>query len=201
MSNEYGAYQSWEKLLNPQKLKSNLIQASIFLTSYELLKNLIVGKLKTFYSSGFKESGLIIDDEYNAEVLSLHKKPFLASCKWFQDMNAITEKDMGLIHDIVLQRNKVAHELPSIIGEFGVDINLQLLLDMQYIENKITKWWVKNIELDINPAYENLDMDEIDIEGVQGTTGIFLQLLFNVANGRDDELQKIYEAMFKQYKG
>jgi hypothetical protein len=41
---------AWEKFLDPQKLKQSLIEASIFITAYELLKEEIIDPPKFFFT-------------------------------------------------------------------------------------------------------------------------------------------------------
>jgi hypothetical protein len=40
---------AWDKFLDPQKLKRSLIEASIFITAYELLKEEIIDRPKSFF--------------------------------------------------------------------------------------------------------------------------------------------------------
>jgi len=45
------AFKNWEEFLNPDKLKLALIQASIYLTSYEIFKNSTIEKLRDFFTN------------------------------------------------------------------------------------------------------------------------------------------------------
>jgi hypothetical protein len=41
-------FENWESFLNPEKLKQNLIRASIFISTYEVLKSRIVDEIRDF---------------------------------------------------------------------------------------------------------------------------------------------------------
>jgi len=64
MNNEIKFNSDWAKFFDPDGIKSNLIRCSLFLISYELLKNSIVDKIKDFYSIGFDETGLLYSEDY-----------------------------------------------------------------------------------------------------------------------------------------
>ncbi len=49
---------SWERFLDPDSLRSNLIIASIFITAYEMLEDSIVDRIRTFFINGFNEDGM-----------------------------------------------------------------------------------------------------------------------------------------------
>jgi hypothetical protein len=42
----------WEKFLNPDSLKANLVRASVYLASYELLKSAVVENPRGFINMG-----------------------------------------------------------------------------------------------------------------------------------------------------
>ncbi|GAI34251.1 unnamed protein product, partial [marine sediment metagenome] len=73
---------SWERFLNPEILRTNLIVASLFITAFEMLKDSIIGHIRDFFTNGFDENGWIIDDKYKTEVLSKNKSPLYASLAW-----------------------------------------------------------------------------------------------------------------------
>jgi hypothetical protein len=58
------AEDSWDKFLNPETLRANLIAASIFITSYEILK------------------GSIIDPRNGSCRVKIEEAHFCASCCW-----------------------------------------------------------------------------------------------------------------------
>ena len=51
------AFRSWDKLLNPEELRKNLVRVSIFLTAYEFLHQALIEHLQGFFSDGFDGNG------------------------------------------------------------------------------------------------------------------------------------------------
>ena len=57
---------SYEKLLNPQKLKANLILASLYLTAYEMMRSSIMDHVRGLFYLGDEERE---KGRYNKKVL------------------------------------------------------------------------------------------------------------------------------------
>lgn len=51
---------SWERFLNPESLKENLVISSLYITSFEILKDSIISKIKDFFIEGIDEKVLYI---------------------------------------------------------------------------------------------------------------------------------------------
>lgn len=116
-----------QKIINPATIKKNLVVASLFVTTYEILRTSIVDKPKGFLNlaQGFTLDGtepLTYSAKYRKEIIDLvipeisQKKgefhDFYASCLWFQNLEAITEDDVKDIQAIRKHRNMIAHEQP-----------------------------------------------------------------------------------------
>ena len=186
---------SWENFLNPKTLRSNLIVASVFLSAFEILKECILERPKEMYTTGFNEKGLIINKDYNLDVLSLNKSPIYASLEWFKKHNAISLKDINTFTEIKKCRNELAHELPLFITE-GIKNdptpNFQLIIDLL---GKIEKWWIYNVEIPINPNFQNMEVDEKEI--IPGKL-ITIQMLTNIALGSEEESDSYYNEFIRQ---
>ena len=128
---------SWERFLNPETLKNNLILGSIYITSFEILKDSIITKLKDFFIDGIDENGFIYSDRYKTKVLTLHKNPLQASLIWLQDMEAIDNNDIIKFEKIKTFRNKLAHEMLDFIANIPEDDLLELFNDMISLLTKI----------------------------------------------------------------
>ena len=61
-------YRSWAKFLNPESLRGNLITASIFLTAYELLQNLVIDRIHDLFTCEFNKHGGVISQGYKGKV-------------------------------------------------------------------------------------------------------------------------------------
>src|SRR5215207_2514976 len=92
MSDENQA--NWERFLDPEVLRPNLILASVYIAAFEVLKNSILERIREFYITGFDENGWIIMPEYKTDVLSKDKSPTYASLKWLKESEAIGDDDI-----------------------------------------------------------------------------------------------------------
>ena len=186
---------SWERFLNPETLKSNLILGSIYITSFEMLKDSIITKLKDFFIDGIDENGFTYSDRYKTKVLTLHKNPLQASLIWLQDMEAIDNDDIIKFEKIKTFRNKLAHEMLDFIANIPEDDLLKLFNDMISLLTKIGRWWIVNVEIPTNPDYDGQEINENEITpGINVT----LQLLFDIALGNEEKSKTYYEEFIKK---
>ena len=108
-------HRAWEKFLNPEILKSNLVACSLFIATYEILRTSIIDQIKSFFTQGFDGSNWTLSPDYQVKVLSLNKSPFLASQLWLKEMAAINDSDVAAIQQIHDHRNVLAHDLPKVL--------------------------------------------------------------------------------------
>jgi len=189
------ARKSLEKFLNPESLRSNLIAASIFITSYEILKNSVVDQLRSFYTHGFDESGPIVSETYESKVLSLDpkKRVFLASVAWLVAHSVIEAKDRQTISDLTQHRNDIAHKLPEFISSADRDVELARLTELVALVTKIDRWWILNVELEIQ---DEINPAEVRPEKIMSGHMIFLHLLLTTASGGDSN--QLYEEFLRR---
>lgn len=104
---------TWEKFLNPEELKPYLLFCSIFITSYELLKETIIERLVVFFSDEFDKNGHITGMEYEKEVLALDEKRNIlrSSLAWHLKNNIIDSDDMQSFNRITNCRNDLTHRM------------------------------------------------------------------------------------------
>ena len=63
-------WKSWERFLKPENLKANLIISSLFITSYEILKDSIIARIRNFHTMVLmKKDGLLTK---NIKLVSRH---------------------------------------------------------------------------------------------------------------------------------
>ncbi|MBV7600167.1 MULTISPECIES: hypothetical protein [Aeromonas] len=181
---------SWERVLHPETLKTNIITASIFSMAFEMLKSSIIEKIEGFFTNGFDENGMIVSPGYKEKVLALNRSPLYASLKWLQDMTAIDDKDLESFEHIKRCRNTLAHEMLT-FASTGVDFDVaDAFEEMIGLLRKIEIWWFENLEMAIDPdAYpKDLDLDQVTPGPVWS-----LQMLIDVALGPEEEARKYYE--------
>ena len=187
---------SWEKFLHPETLRNNLIAISLFITAFEMFKDRVVEKPESFFTNGFKEDGLIVDEEYKTEVLALSKSKLYASLLWFKKLEAIEESDIFIFDSIRQHRNEVVHEPLEFLTNSKRNFNSAKFQDLITLLTKIEKWWFINFELSIDPDMlpEGANSDEV-IPGPIWS----LQLMLDIAQGNEPEDGYYYKA-FKQAK-
>jgi hypothetical protein len=178
MENQDDIAKAWEKFLDPQKLKRSLIEASIFITAYELLKEEIIDRPKSFFIYGDEnqpESRL----EYKKRVKALHKDTFIASCLWLQNQGAVTSREVELLLQIRAHRNAIAHGLPKLIATTELQVDKRLLECLNELATKISRWWALEVDVPTNPNFDHVEVKE---ENVQTGLMMFMQVVMKVLN-------------------
>lgn len=182
--------EQWEQLLTPAVMQEKLISASLYVTAFELLKESIIGRIRSFYMVGFDADGDVVDEKYETAVLSRNKKLVYASLDWLSENDVIDENDLQAFERIRKTRNLLAHELPSMVMG-GKDFqHVERFQELVALLRKIEIWWVVNMEIPINPDF---DGNEIDEEGIVPSPVLMLQMMLEVLSG-NEELLKHYRA-------
>jgi hypothetical protein len=188
--------ESWEKFLHPETLKNNLIAISLFITAFEMFKDRVIKKPETFFTNGFDEKGLIVDEQYKTDVLARSTSKLYASLLWLEKMDAIEQTDIAIFDSIRQHRNEVAHEPMEFLANAKRNFDTSKFQDLIMLLAKIEKWWLVNFELSIDPDMlpEGANPDEV----VSGPIWS-LQLMLDIALGNEPE-QGYYYKTFKQNK-
>jgi len=187
-----GALRSWEQLLNPIKLRQNLVRASVFLAAYELLQTVVKGRPKAFFLVD------VVDDPgpgYKGKVLRLHKDKFLASCLWLKSLDAIDADDLKTLARIRRHRNEVAHELFQIVSGADREVQRGLLIDLMKIVAKIDQWWLREMELDEEDGFG--DLHEIPDEEITSGNMMLLSMMLSMFDGDDSLLRDLHAALME----
>jgi len=180
------AAEKWEKLLTPSVMQERLVSVSLYITAFELLRESIVERIRSFYMVGFDANGYIIDKKYETTVLSRNKSPLYASLDWLVENGAIDKNDLQIFEHIKDTRNSLAHELPSIVIE-GANLQLpEKFLELLSLLRKIEVWWVANVEIPTNPDYGG---EEIDEKGIVPGPVLMIQMMLEVLSGNEELLE------------
>ena len=188
---------SWERFLNPEILRANLVVASLFITAFEMLKDSIIGRIRDFFIDGFNENGWIVNENYKTKVLSLNKSPLYACLEWLKSMNVIDENDVVEFGKIKDCRNEIAHEITNFISKGPKIDPLPLFPNMIDLLYKIEKWWILNVEIPTNPDF---DGQEIDEDGIVPGQIMTIRLLADIALGSEEESKFYYKEFIKRQK-
>lgn len=190
--------QSWEEFLNPEVTRPRLIAASIYIAGFEVLKDSVVGRIRSFFWTGFDESGDKIDPKYQSEVLARNRSPVYASLEWLKEMHAIDGGDVAVFNRVRSCRNALAHNLLSTLGSGGLPPDFgQCFRDMVALLCKIEVWWITNVEIPANPDYDGSEVDE---DGIVPGPVMSMQLLMDIALG-DEERSRFYYDEFRKRTG
>jgi hypothetical protein len=175
----------WEQLLTPAVMHERLISASLYVTAYELLRESVIGRLRSFYMAGFDTDGEIIDERYETAVLSRNKSSLYASLGWLIENEVIDQTDVERFERLKSTRNSLAHELPSLVlngTDFQVIERFQELVELL---RKIEVWWVVNVEIPTDPVFDGREIDE---EGVVPGPVLLIQMMLEVLSGNEELL-------------
>lgn len=176
----------WERFLDPEVLRPSLFLATMFITTFEILKDSVVGKVRDFYSNGFDEHGPTVGSDYQARVLSRNKSPLYASLQWLRENDAIDENDLAIFEKLKVTRNQLAHELFAVVTGQIESAHQAQFEELVALLRKIGVWWVVNLEIPTNPDF---DGEEIDEEGIVPGEVLSLQMLIEVASGNTELLE------------
>lgn len=184
------ATEQWEQLLTPAVMQEKLISASLYVTAFELLRESIIGRIRSFYMVGFDADGDVIDEKYETVVLSRNKSPLHASLDWLSENDVIDNNDREVFERIRTTRNLLAHELPSMVMG-GKDFqHVERFQELVALLKKIEVWWVVNMEIPVSPDFDGKEIDE---EGIVPGPVLMLQMMLEVLSG-NEELLKHYRA-------
>lgn len=176
----------WEKFLNPQILKQKLISFSMYLSAYEMLKDSIIDRVKSVYVIPIEYKNSEDLKEYDREVLSRDpkKRPLQASLSWLLENDAIDNRDQDRFGQLTDCRNHIAHRMPKILSGELQNSHLSLLPELIALLRKIEIWWIKNFEIPGNSDFDNMKINEVDINpGIV----ITLQMMLEIALGSEEQ--------------
>jgi len=176
----------WERFLDPDVVRPSLFMATMFITTFEILKNSIVDRIRDFYSIGWSGEGASVSPEYKAKVLLRDKSPVYASLNWLYENQVINDYDLKIFEQLKSTRNLVAHQLFDVVTgqvESNHTEQFQVLVELL---RKIEVWWVVNVELATDPDYADASVDE---EGIVPGAILSLQMLLEVVSGNTELLE------------
>jgi hypothetical protein len=183
---------AWERFLNPDILRQNLILASLYIAYYEILKDSIIGRLKDFFAREWTKEGPMESETYKVKVLTRNKSSIYASLSWLIENKVIDKDDFESFEHIKKCRNELAHELAELINK-GIELqHLEAFGKLIHLLNKIEVWWILNVEIPTNEDFADKQIDESHI--IPGPIAM-LQVLLDVALG-DEERSKFYYQEF-----
>ncbi|WP_257221658.1 MULTISPECIES: DUF4145 domain-containing protein [unclassified Acinetobacter] len=183
--------EQWESFLNPEVFRDRIINISMYITIYEMLKDSIISRIKDFYVMtliGAKD--LEGEEEYRLEVLSRHKNHFYASISWLIENEVINEEDKENIEILKSYRNYLAHEMSDIVFNGEIKDLMKNFLCAYQLIHKIENWWIVNFEMAINPDFTDANLEDIDIDNIQSGKKLMIDMALSVLSGSEELLKK-----------
>jgi hypothetical protein len=185
---------AWERFLNPDTLRSNLMVASIYIATYELLDQTVLGWVHDCFFLGLDDSDPAVVGKYKAQVLSRNRSPVYASLGWLESQQVITGEDVTCFENAKKCRNAIAHEMTRMLMD-GLPPDLpEHFREMVDILGKIEKWWIISFEIPVNEEFDGKEIDENEV--VPGRI-IGLQMMLDVALGPEDDARRFFENFIK----
>ena len=189
----------WIKFLHPENLKDNLMFSSLYIATFESFKDYVIDEVKFFFHVGFSEGKDSFDPRYIESVKSKDKKYIdNASLLWLIEMEAISPEDFELYKELRQYRNKLSHELMTLLFEGLPEQLPEKFHQLIQLRTKIEKWWILNIEI---PTSYDFDSDkEITEKDIFTSSQIFNQVIFDMLS--EDEKKATYyrDEFIKKFK-
>lgn len=176
----------WERFLDPDVARPSLFLATMFITTFEILKDSIVEDIRGFYTNGFDEHGATVGPEYQSKVLCKNKNPLYASLQWLRENEAINDEDLATFEKLKNTRNLLAHQLFAVVTAQVESAHEAQFDSLVALLRKIGVWWVVNVEIPTNPDFDGQVIDE---EGIVPGAVLSLQMLIEVASGNTELLE------------
>jgi hypothetical protein len=160
----------YEKFFDPKRLQQNLMLGALYLATFEVLKSIVIDDLISFFAirhGDYDQNGKALrTEDYRAELakhgFKQHRDEYRAACLWLKHINAVDNGEHAKLLEIRAHRNQIAHELPSVLLEAKLDVNLGLLVEARNFIHKLSRWWFENLEMAINPDFDGKTIDQID---------------------------------------
>lgn len=187
-STERKGFETFETIFNPERIRSKLLLASLYLTAFEMLRNSIVERIKNFFvfypgkGENAEQIRTSMLNEYKQEVGAKYSDrdnfKLIPSCKWLQKNGVLSEEDIDEIKKIRDHRNSLAHELPELIlSEDDVIVNLELFMHIREILRKVEVFWIR-VDMDIKGIDE--DVSDEDISGGESILDLIINTVLNL---------------------
>jgi hypothetical protein len=158
----------YEKFFDPKRLRQNLLLGALYLATFEVLKSIVIGNLISFFAFGDcdQDGNPRRTQHYRAELakhgFKEHRDEYKAACLWLTELEAVGDVEYAKLLEIRDHRNQVAHELPTLLLDAKLEVNVGLLVEARNFIHKLDRWWFENVEMEVNPDLQGQSIDELD---------------------------------------
>lgn len=181
-------------IIQKEKFEKNLRCSSLIVLFFEAFKDLVIYRLRDFYSIACfcsEEENNKESEEYKQKVRCLNNRNiFDASLQWFINQGAIDISDYQEIKNIEKRRNELVHELlKSLVVGMSQNDWLQLTAIVK-IYKKVDSWWVYNIEADWD---EVSNPEPIKQKDCYSCDAMMLQIILNMTIGNSEQYEGLID--------
>jgi hypothetical protein len=164
------------KFLDKDLIHSNLILSSLFIFCFEVLNFAIIEDVQGYLEEvfGFEEAQMEITSlemlqhemEHRKERVAarcrkrlkdLDSNRWKASCRLLNEIGVISERDLGDLEKIAKHRNEIAHELPQLLIDERLNVNLEHLVRMREILGNLDDWQM-SMEKAVSPELADKEL-------------------------------------------
>lgn len=184
---EREAFEAIERIFSPERIRLNLVLASLYLTAFEVLRNSIVEHIKDFFviypgtgDNAERIRGRMLN-QYEQEVGVNFSSPdnykLIPSCRWLQKNGVLSQEEIDEIKEIRDHRNSLAHNLPELIlSEDALIVNLERFKHIREILRKVELFWIR-VDMDIKGIDE--DVSDENISGGESILDVIISTVFD----------------------
>ena len=182
----------YETMLHPEQLRDTLLAVSLFVMAFEMFRERAIAHPRSLHENTIDENGWRVDSaEYRASVLSRHRSPFQASLLWFAENGALTPEDLEDLADLTRARNRVVHDLASLLGSRELPKVGEHFQQLVSLFRKLELWWFRSFEQEFNPELDGVEV--ADDEYMPGSL-LVLRMLVDSALGDEETAWRWYNA-------
>lgn len=162
------------------EVREQLLLAALLLTIFERFKIYIVDQVEGFFSTHatIKDGKLsyqrgqkfkkLINEMGDGQPGQHGNRAFRAALNWFRDLGAISDGEFDDVERLYTLRNDIGHELYLILADDRKPrIHWFDAMTVFAVYLKITRWWVKEVEIATDPDMTPEKYSQIAFESVE----------------------------------
>lgn len=186
------------------EVREQLLLAALLLTIFERFKFYIVDQVDSFFSHHTtirdgqlsyergQEFKKLINEKGEGQPGQHGNRAFRAALHWFRDLGAISSEEFDDVERIYTLRNDIGHELYLILADdrkspiHWIDA---VLVFAVYL--KITRWWVKEVEIATDPEMTAEKYELIDFGSIKSMETMLLREVMLKALKGNEQFEEV----------
>ena len=194
---EKEAFSVFNRIFDSERLRTNLLLTSLYLTAFEVLVNSIIPHIDDFFvpltkdylgpphlKKQHQQTRAKMTSKYKQEIgVKFSTSPnykLIPSCKWLQKNGVLNDEEIEEIKKIRDHRHSLAHDLPELIlSDVDLMVNLEHFMRIRELVRKVQLFWI-HIDMDIKGIDE--DISDEDISGGWGFLDLLISTVLDFLN-------------------